>query len=194
MCDDAGAHKTQNVWNFCWSRGYVRIVLGGGTTLVAQTCDTDLNEHVRREYGRKESRLLLEKMRSGQVVPKFAHEECMQLMLDVLSDPALHRGAAEGYKKVGESIDLYGKEDGLICREAGKFWNEEATDKYPSMRPKIDAELAAVADEFENGGITWCQRDVQRLITPYPARKEVDRESGRIFLPRRHPLHDKGGR
>ena len=118
----------------------------------------------------------------------------MLLMLDVLSDLALHRGAAEGYKKVGESIDLYGKEDGLICREAGKFWNEEATDKYPSMRPKFDAELAAVADEFENGGITWCQRDVQRLITPYPARKEVDRESGRIFLPRRHPLHDKGGR
>ena len=34
MCDDAGAHKTQNVWNFCWSRGYVRIVLGGGTTLL----------------------------------------------------------------------------------------------------------------------------------------------------------------
>ena len=113
MCDDAGAHKTQNVWNFCWSRGYVRIVLGGGTTPVAQTCDTDLNEHVRREYGKKESRLLLEKMRNGQVVPKMTHEECMQLMLDVLSDPALHRGAAEGYKKVGESIDLYGKEDGL---------------------------------------------------------------------------------
>ncbi len=148
---------------------------GGGATPVAQTPDTDLNEHVRRDYGNKEARLLLEKMRSGQVVPKLTHEECMQLMLEVLSDPALHMRASEGYKKVGQSIDLYGREDEMVCREAGTFWNEETTDKFPSMRPKIDAELAAVADEFQSGGITWCQRDVMRLITPYPSRQKVDR-------------------
>ena len=136
-------------------------------TPVGQTPDTDLNEHVRRDYGKKETHLLLEKMRSGQVVPKLTHEECMLLMLEVLSDPALHERASEGYKKVGQSIDLYGKEDELVCREAGVFWREETTDGYASMRPKIDDELAAVADEFASGGITWCERDVKRLITPY---------------------------
>ena len=46
-------------------------------------------------------------MRGGQVVPKLAHEECMELMLGVLTDPALHMRASEGYKKVGQSIELY---------------------------------------------------------------------------------------
>jgi len=96
-------------------------------------------------------------------------------MLEVLSDPELHRNAAEGYKKVRQSIDSHGKEDALVCREAGTFWNEETLDKFTSMRPKIDYELAAVAEEFESGGITWWQRDVQRLISPYPAHKHVDR-------------------
>ena len=48
------------------------------------------------------------------------------------------------------------------------------------MRHKIDAELAAVADEFQSGGITWCRRDVRRLIKPYPARSEVDHILARL--------------
>ena len=79
-------------------------------------CDTDLNEHVRRDYGNKEARLLLEKMRAGQAIPNITHEECMLLMLEVLSDAQLHKRAAEGFKKVGQSIDLRGKEDALVCR------------------------------------------------------------------------------
>ena len=66
------------------------------------------------------------------MVPKLTHEECMLLMLEVLSDPALHKRASEGYKKVGQSIELYGTEDELVCREAGVFWREETTDKFPS--------------------------------------------------------------
>ena len=65
-CDDYAAHKTDNVWNMCWSRGYIRIVHGGGATLVAQTPDTDLNQHVRRGFGDRESRLLLDKIRGGK--------------------------------------------------------------------------------------------------------------------------------
>lgn len=175
LCDDYAAHKTDNVWNLCWSRGYVRITHGGGVTPYAQTPDTDLNEHVRRTYGKKESRLLLDKMKDGQVVPKLTHEECMEVMYEVLNDRALHVAAAQGYKKVGQSIDLYGAEDELVCREAGVFWKEETTDKYASMRQKLDQELAAVADEFKSSGITWCERDVLRLISPYPKHAKVDR-------------------
>ena len=42
------------------------------------------------------------------------------------------------------------------------------------MRAKIDAELAAVAEEVESGGLTWCRADVQRLISPYPKHATVD--------------------
>jgi hypothetical protein len=197
MCDDYSAHKTKNVWNLCWSRGYIRVVHGGGVTPVAQTPDTDMNEHVRRDYGNREARLLLEKMRNGQVVPKLTHEECMLIMLEVLSDPAVHVRASKGYKFVGQSIDLHGGEDTQVCREAGVYWNEETTDGWPSMRPKIDFELAVVTDEFHSKGITWCERDVQRLITPYPPRQKVDRILANLgedfYHDAVHSLEDKEG-
>ena len=79
---------------------------------------------------------MMEKMRHGQAVPKLTHEECWDIMWLVLSDPALHVRASQGYKKVGQSVDLHGKEDSLICREAGIYWNEETTDKFANMREK----------------------------------------------------------
>ena len=55
FADDYSAHKTENVWQLCGERGYVLIVHGGGTIVVAQTQYTDLNEEeVRRRYGNKE--------------------------------------------------------------------------------------------------------------------------------------------
>jgi hypothetical protein len=42
------------------------------------------------------------------------------------------------------------------------------------MRPKIDDELTAVAEEFESTGLVWSQAAVQNLILPYPRRKKAD--------------------
>ena len=98
----------------------------------------------------------------------------MMVMLGVLSDPSLHIHASKGFKKVGQSIDLHGEEDLEVCREAGVLWNEPTTDGYPNMRAKIDAELQDLKEEFEAGRLTWCERDVKRLISKYPARKKVD--------------------
>ena len=78
----------------------------------------------------------------------------------------------------------------MVCWETGAFWNEETTDKHPSMRPEIDAELAAVADELAPRVIAWSERGVKRLIMPYPPRPVVDRildKLGQDFLPRPHP-------
>ena len=175
LADDFSAHKTENVFQLCWSRGYVLLIHGGGCTPVGQTPDTDLNEHVRRDYGNKEGAIIMEKMRHGQAVPRLTHEECLEIMLQVLSDPALHQRAAAGYKKVGESVDLHGREDSFICREAGALWNEETTDHHANMRQKVNKELAAVAEEVDSGGLTWCMHDVKRLICPYPPNRRVDR-------------------
>ena len=175
LLDDFRAHKTKNVRNFCWSRGYVLVVHGGGTTPYGQTCDTDLNEFVRFSYGEKESRLLLEKMRCGQVVPRVSPEECLQLLWDVWKRPELHEHAAAGYKKVGQSIDLHGSEDQEVCREAGTFWNEETTDGYACMRLKINTELAVVAEEFDSDGLPWCFETIQRLLTAYPEHRKIDK-------------------
>ena len=171
LADDFSAHKTTNVWNLCWSCGYVLLIHGGGCTPVGQTVDTDLNQHVRRLYGAKEAQLLLELMRSGATVPSLTQEQCMLLMYEVLSDPQLHMNAAKGYKKVGQSIELHGKEDQEICREAAKFWWEPTTDaRHPHMRAKLNAELAALEREFTSGGLVWSKDDVRSLINPYPPR------------------------
>jgi hypothetical protein len=180
LMDDFAAHKSENVRRLAWSRGYVCVIHGGGTTPIAQTPDTDLNEHVRREYGIKETRILIEKMRDGHVVPKCSQEECMTLMFEVLSDPELHLNASKGFKKTGETVDLFGAEDLLICREAGLFWNEATTDGYVNMRERINAELAAVTKEVNSGGLSWCRRNVERLITPYPARHAIDAMIARL--------------
>ena len=174
FADDMRAHKTENVWNLCWERGYILILHGGGATPVAQTPDTDLNEHVRRLYGNKEAALLMEKMRNGQSVPRCSHEECMDLMHSILSDKELHMKASQGYKKVGQSIDLHGKEDNLIVREAALYWNQETSDGYPTMRQKVDAEMAEVVEHFEGGLVSWTKHHVRRLICKYPAHKAVD--------------------
>ena len=66
FADWYSAHRSENVFELCWSRGYVLILHGGGATPVAQTPDTDWNEEVRRLYGNKESAVLMENMRQGQ--------------------------------------------------------------------------------------------------------------------------------
>ena len=109
----------------------------------------------------------------------------MTVMLEVLSDLGLHIRAAEGFKTVGQSIDLHGGEDAEVCREAGVLWNEPTTEGYPNMRAKINAEVACIEEEFNSGGLTWCESDVKLLISPYPAHERIDKvldKFGRGFL------------
>ena len=93
-----------------------------------------------------EVQLLFEKVRSGAVVPSLTPEECMEMLYTVMSNPALHKHASDGYKKTGQSIDLHGKEDALVTREAGVFWNEKTTCGLPDMRAKLNPVSAAVAE------------------------------------------------
>ena len=71
----------------------------GGATPVTQTPDTDLNQHVKRDYSVLESTAILDHMRKGMSVPKLDPTECVDMMVQVLSDPRMHLRAAEGYKK-----------------------------------------------------------------------------------------------
>ena len=174
LADDFAPHKSANVRRACWNNGYVLLVHGGGATPVVQTVDTDLNEHVRRAYAAIETRLLVDKMRSGVAVPKASQVECLEIMREVLSDPAIHVAAVAGYKKTGITVDLHGKEDCLIVREAAQFWSERTSDGFANMREKLNYELSAVADEYKSGSLTWSKQSVERLIVPFPKNKEAD--------------------
>ena len=169
MADDFGPHKTDNVRRLCWKQGYILIVHGGGATPVGQTPDTDLNEHVRRDYTAAESSELIDQMRDGVPVPKMKYEKSIDCMYNVLSDTAKHLHAADGYKYTGATNALDGTEDELIVREAGQFWNDLG------MRAKVNRQLSIVEDEVAAKRLHWRMRDVYRLIAPYPAHNAVDK-------------------
>ena len=124
MADEFSAHLAPAVFRLCWSRRYVFIPHGCGVTPVAQTPDTDLHQWVKREYTDGETSDLLRQMRDGTVVPQLRQEGCIDIMVDVLSNTALHLNAARGYLRTGMTVDLDGLQDQEIVREAGAFWTE----------------------------------------------------------------------
>ena len=93
LADAFAAHDTENVKRLAWSRGYVFMLIGGGATSVAQTCDTDLNQHVRREYTALEGKELVALCAAGQTVPKVSYETTLDMMAAVMSHRELHRAA-----------------------------------------------------------------------------------------------------
>ena len=169
MADDYAAHHADNVWRLCWSRGYVLILHGGGATPVAQTVDTDLNQHVKRDYIAQETRELINQFRDTAVaVPRIKETMAIDMMTSVLSRTQLHLDAAEGYKKTGATVDIDGLEDDKIVREAGKMW------KDMGMRQIIDREVKHVRQEAAAGRLTWTARSVRKLLCEYPAHRKVD--------------------
>ena len=81
----------------------------------------------------------------------------------------------KGIQKVGQSIDLHGKEDNLTVREAATYWNGQTTDGYHTMRQNINAEIPEVAEHVAGTHIAWTKYYVRRLICKYPPRPKVDR-------------------
>ena len=161
MADDYGPHKSIGVWNLCWSRGYVMLPHGGGVTPVVQTPDTDLNQHIRREYTELECGELINQLRMGAKIPQLAAERSIDIMLRLLSPARLHLAAAEGYTKTGARVPLDGSQDHEVTREAGEAW------RALHMRQKIAVAVEMVKSEYNAGRLKWCLRDVNRLITPY---------------------------
>ena len=63
-------------------------------------------------------------MRDGIVVPQLRQEECIDIMVNLLSSMELHLNVAKGYLRTGMTVDLDGLQDEEIVREAAAFWAE----------------------------------------------------------------------
>ena len=141
MADDHGPHLAPAVFRLCWSRRYVFLAHGGGVTPVVQTPDTDLNQHVKREYTSVETGELQRQMQDGICVPSLRQEQCIDIMVGVLENIELHLKAADGFLKTGLAVALDGSQDQLIVREDSIFWTELG------MRAKTNAAVAEVREE-----------------------------------------------
>ena len=123
MADDHGPHLSPLVSKLCWSRGYVFIAHGGGVTPIVQTVDTHFNQHAKRSYLAKEGAALLRLMQLGQCVPQLRHFDCIDLMVDVCSEMAIHLRGANGYVETGAKAHLLDADlDAQIVKEACIFW------------------------------------------------------------------------
>ena len=71
-------------------------------------------------------------------MPRCTPEQCIDIMVEVMSNIGLHLAAADGYLKTGMTVALDGTQDSFIVREAGHFWKEFG------MREKINAAVAEV--------------------------------------------------
>ena len=136
---------------------------------MVQTVDTDLNQHVKREYAAVESVELIRQMRLGVGVPRCTPSKCIELMAgEVMSKLSLHLAAADGYLKTGLRVALDGSQDQEVVREAQHFWRDLG------MRAKINSAVVEVREAFAAGTLRWCAEDVNRLIRPYPPKPKED--------------------
>ena len=168
MADDHSPHKADAVRRLAWQRGWVMIVHGGGTTPVAPPVDTDLNQHVKRLYMALETRALLQKMSDGHRVPQLSRQECIDIMVQVLSGLQVHVDAAKGFIKTGIRVPLDGSQDFEICREACHLWDELG------LREKVNSVVVDVREECKENRLKWSYDDVRQLVRPYEEKREVD--------------------
>ena len=155
IADGFPAHRSQAVFDLCWSRGYILVVLDGGITPVVHTCDTDLHQAVKREYVARQE---------IASVPSCTPECSIDRMAGVLMNMKLHRDAAEGYIKTGLAVPLDGSEDHKIVGEAGVLFTER------DMRYKIRNEVAKVRVDCKSKQwrLMWSKENVQDLIHNCP--------------------------
>ena len=133
MLDAYGPGLTRNVQNKAWEMGYVCITHGGGASQVLQTNDTDLHKPIRQEYTELESmKILALSQEAGGKMRDLTEEDCINFMIDAMSNPKPHLLASDGFKLTGLTVALDGSEDHLIKREAKEIWDMEG------MRERIN--------------------------------------------------------
>ena len=54
---------TDNIMRFCWLRGYIQIIHGGGASMICQTSDIDHHHHARKRVLGMEGDIMVRKAR-----------------------------------------------------------------------------------------------------------------------------------
>eukprot|EP00959_Pyramimonas_sp_CCMP1952_P405870 8506207-Pyramimonas_sp.AAC.1 len=137
MADYRGPHLSPLVSKLCWSRGCAFVPRGGGVAPILQTVGAHLNQRAKREYMKRDGAALLRATRLGQCVPQLDMLECLDLMVEMMSQMGLRWAAAEGCWETGFQANLWDADLGARkCKEAGHFWRKLG------VREKVAAAVA----------------------------------------------------
>ena len=164
LLDAYAAHLSDRVRACAWHKGYVVITHGGGASAVAQTNDTDLHAHVKRQYLELEMADAAEQMRlQPRGVPCPRRDDVIGWVSCIWGNPHMHLQACRGFVKVGMSNALDGSEDAEIVREAAQFWHREG------MRQRREEILHDVHVELEGDRLRWNYHNVYSVVNPFPS-------------------------
>ena len=167
MADVYGPHSDAAVFDFCWTRMYVLVLIGGGATGILQVPDTHLHCSLSRRYQDLEMQDLLEQQRRNpRGCPSRNREACCRDLIAAWRDQSMHLFAQRGWWDNLLANDLKGAEDHLGRGVAKKLWDEL------SMGELTEKSLLEVEEEYKSGRLAWDQ--VKRIIEPFPKRGQLD--------------------
>ena len=166
------AHMAAEVKELAWERGYVLCFHWGCTTGICQVNDTDLHQHVEREYQFWESKSFTDQqlLDAGNIT-----RSRQQVLDDVVKTWAgvKHEDAAQGHFRVGLSNALSSFDDHFIIAPALTFWN--ALDMF-GVRAR---EVAEVNRRVLAGELTWSRESLDELfLVPDDGDRGVAEEEG----------------
>ena len=151
------AHMADEVKELAWERGYVLCFHWGCTTGICQVNDTDLHQHVEREYQYWESKSFADQqlLDAGNI-----SRTRQQVLDDVVKTWAgvSHEIAAQGHLRVGLSNSLHSHDDRFLIAPALTFWNE--LDMF-GVRAR---EVAEVNRRVLAGELTWSRSSLDELF------------------------------
>ena len=175
MCDAYKAHLDESIKKLAWSRGYIVIYQGGGTTGVGQVNDTDLHEHLSRNYMDLEQQSVIDQcILDDSACPDRTREDCIRDFCTVYNNPDLHAFAARGFKRRGLSINLDGTEDEALRGTAAKIFHQV---QMPALRDIIVSDMTKECEAGARGdgtGFTWSYENVYGAMEDFPKRGQMD--------------------
>ncbi len=168
-CDAYKPHIATRLVDLCWSRGYILLLHGGGTTGVAQVNDTHLHHALSLDYQGLEMGFLARLMElAPRELPTPSRADCLRMVASVWAQPSLHVRAAAGAAANMIRAPLDGSGDHMGEGDAARLWRELGMD---AVRLQL---LAAVDSEHASGRLPWNQASVQSLLDSFPLRGELD--------------------
>ena len=172
-------NKTQAVWDACWRKGYIRVVIGGGLSSCVQVCDTKLHGDLSRDYVDGETiMLMIVAGRHPDFLPALKREDCVGLLRPLWEAPERHVTASRGFKENMLTNSFDGTEDALASTAIARLWHDLNMDSF--RKQAIEEATAFVTAE----GFVWSSMAVQDLVGAYQETgflDEIDDDEGDLI-------------
>ena len=167
--DDFAVHKMEEVKNFLWSRGFLRVLIGGGCTFILCNPDLDMHADIERQYLEMDIEFQASELeRRPWKVPEKDRQTFANDMVSIWDTFPHKKRGQETFKLCGLGarppqrvfdkdgswkVPLSGPDDWKINRDASVwFWIEDNNGR--NMQKRRQMLLERIYTDFDAGKIT----------------------------------------